>query len=263
MEQGFDWLVIVLIFFGALYVGGPLSTYLKLRQPAEPKPIRLDPTRTPLPDSVRDYFDKVENALRSIGFERIDDLALPGHVRNVAANLRLFVNRENQDSASCTAVYVKVGSTWKMKVRYVNFSTFFRDETVYVTSNTGVLSSFPPRPLVHNNRFPDVRNPMRLYEIHQGIITQGVHTQKKTVPLIDEFHGDGVAYQRWSLKREMEDATSAGCLFLDEARQIYRPTLFGAFTMTWKLLWPWKLVQQMQRKRNAAKILLELGRTGD
>ena len=262
MEQGHDWLVFVLIFVGVLYVGGPLGTYLKLRQSVDPNPIRLDTTRTPLPVAVGNYFDKVEGALRSIGFEPVHDLALPGHMANVAANLRLFVNRENQDSASCTAVYLKAGSTWKMKVQYVQFVTFFRDETVYLTTNSGVLSSFPARPLVHNNRFPDVRNPMRLYEIHQGIIRDESQMQKKTVPLLDQFQGDGAAYQRWSLKREMEDATNAGCFFLDEARHVYRPTLLGAFSMTWKLLWPWKLIQVMQRKRNAARILAELERRG-
>jgi hypothetical protein len=261
MEQNPGWLWMILVFFGVLYVGAPLGTYFKLRQSAEPKPLRLDPNQTPLPEAVGYYFDKVENALASIGFERVDDLALPRQVPNVAANLRLFVNREQGDSASCTAVYVKAGSTWRMKVQYVQFLTFFRDEMVYATSNSGVLSSFPPRPQSHNNRFPKVRNPIRLYEIHQGIIRDESRMQKKTVPLIDEFHGDGVAYQRWSLKRELEDAANAGCLHLDEARQIYRPTLVGAFTMTWKLLWPWKLIQLMQRKRNSARILAELRRT--
>ncbi len=154
MEQGHDWLVFVLIFVGVLYVGGPLGTYLKLRQSVDPNPIRLDTTRTPLPVAVGNYFDKVEGALRSIGFEPVHDLALPGHMANVAANLRLFVNRENQDSASCTAVYLKAGSTWKMKVQYVQFVTFFRDETVYLTTNSGVLSSFPAHPSCTTTDFP-------------------------------------------------------------------------------------------------------------
>jgi hypothetical protein len=261
MEPGYDWLAVVLIFFGVLYVGGPLGTYRRMRQSAEPDPVRLDLTRTPLPDAVRDYFDKVENALRSIGFERIDDLALPGQVPNVAANLRLFVNRENQVSASCTAVYLKVGSNWTKKVQNVSYLTCFHDETAYLTTNSDVLPVFPRRPLLSNNRFPDVRNPMRLYEIHEGIVTQGAQAQKKTVPLIDKFHGDGVAYLRWSIKRELEDATNSGCLYLDEAGKIYRPTLLGAFSMNWKLRWPWKFLRLMQQKRNAARILAELERS--
>jgi hypothetical protein len=145
-----------------------------------------------------------------------------------------------------------------LKVKYVQFITRFNDETIYLTSNSKVLSSFPPRPGYHTNKFAGVDNPIRLYEIHQGIVREPSQTHKKTLLLIEEFQGDGEAYQRWSLKREMEDAANAGCLYLDESSQSYRPTLVGAFTMTWKLLWPWKLFQLQARRRNAARILAEL-----
>jgi len=263
MEHGHDWLVFVLIFVGILYVGGPLLTYAKVRQAAEPDPIQVDTDQSPLPSVVQDYFTRVENALRTCGFERVDDIALPNQVTNVAANVRLFVNRENRDSASCTAAYLRSGQTWNFKVKYVQFLTIFRDETVYVTSNSQVLSSFPPRPGCQNNKFPRLANPVQLYEVHQAIVREPSRMRTKSLPLIDEFQGDGVAYQRWSLKRELQDATNAGCLYLHESTQSYRPTLIGAFMMTWKLLWPWKVLQVRERNRNAARILAEFKRSVD
>jgi hypothetical protein len=43
---------------------------------------------------------------------------------------------------------------------------------------------------------------------------------------------------------------------------MYRPTLLGALSMTWKVPSPRKLVQILQPKRSAARILAELERTG-
>ena len=191
---------------------------------------------------------------------RVGDIALPNQVPNVAANLRFFVNQETADTASCTAVYAHASGTWTMRSRYVQFSTCYHDESVSFTSNCEVASVFPRRPRVRGNRITQVKNPAQLYAVHRWITREPSQTQKKTLPLIDQFNGDVAAYQRWLLIDELKDAAEAGYLYLSESQHAYRATLRGAFLMTWKLLPPFKQIQLLKRKRKADRILAEMRR---
>ena len=178
----------------------------------------------------------------------------------MAANLRFFVNQETADTASCTAVYAHASGTWTMRSRYVQFSTCYHDESVSFTSNCEVASVFPRRPRVRGNRITQVKNPAQLYAVHRWITREPSQTQKKTLPLIDQFNGDVAAYQRWLLIDELKDAAEAGYLYLSESQHAYRATLRGAFLMTWKLLPPFKQIQLLKRKRKADRILAEMRR---
>jgi hypothetical protein len=260
MEPGQEWIIGygILILVALFYLLMPLITYRKIREEADPDPVRIDTHQTPLPPAVRDYFNRVEQILRSCGFKRVDDIAVSSQVPNIAANVRLFVNREKSDMASCTAAYMHVGSTWTMKCQYVQFATRYGDESAYVTSNCDVLLVFPPRPHVHSNQITQVEHAGRLYAVHELITREASRTRKKTLPLFDQFNGDAEAYQRWSIIAELKDATEAGYLYLAESQQAYRPTLLGAVLMTWKLLWPWKQLILLKRQRNAERILAEL-----
>lgn len=45
------------------------------------------------------------------------------------------------------------------------------------------------------------------------------------------------------IRREMRDQLDTGILRLDPDGRYYRPTLFGAFSMTWKLVFPVKQIR--------------------
>jgi hypothetical protein len=236
------WLWVFGVVLGLLYVGAPLFTYLNLRQSANPNVIRLDASQQALlPAGVRDYFLRVENELRNCGFEPVDDVALPSQVNNVAANLRLFVHRENQDVASCTAVYCKIRDMWSERLKYISFTSYFRSGAVYGTSNSTVAGCFPPRPHYRSTKFRKVYRVAELYDLHRVVIDDESRASKKDLPLVDQFAGDAAAFIRWTMLAELEDAANSGCLYLSEEAGAYRPTLIGAITMTWKQLWPWQL----------------------
>lgn len=259
LDEWLAWIGIgIMLLYPVYYLVAPLITYRKLREEADPDPVRIDTHQTPLPPAVRDYFNHVEQILRSSGFKRVDDIAVSGQVPNVAANVRLFVNHEKSDMASCTAMYANVGSTWTMKSQYVQFATCYCDESTYVTSNCEIIPIFPPRPRVHINQITRVTHPDRLYAVHELITREASRTQKKTLPLIEQFNGDAEAYQRSTMIDELKDAAQAGYLYLAESQQVYRATLIGAVLMTWKLLWPWKQLKLSMRERNADRILAQL-----
>ncbi len=241
---------------GLLYVGGPFLIYLIHRQSADPQVVRLDATqRELLPGAIREYFQCVEEELRGRGFEPVDDVAVPSQIRSVAANLRLFVHQANQDVGGCTAIYSKVGDTWSERLRYVFFSTYFQSGNSYGTLNSTVAGCFPKRPHHHTVKFRKVKGAAELYALHQQVIAD--ERSKKVVPLLDQFAGDAAAYLRWTMLAEMQDAANSGCLQLSEKAGKYRPTVVGAITMTWKLLWPWKMLLVWAENKRAAQILAQ------
>ncbi|HEV3302480.1 MAG TPA: hypothetical protein VG055_22685 [Planctomycetaceae bacterium] len=250
------WFLLVLGVVAFLYLGGPLLTYVNLRQSADPNVVRLEATQQALlPAGIRNYLERVENELRVCGFERVDDVALPNQVRNVAANLRLFLHRENQDFASCTAAYSKIGNTWGERLKYVAFTTYFRNGTTFGTSNLSIPGCFPPRPNYRSTKFRTVQSAGELYELHRAVISDEARTGTKELPLLDRFGGDAAAYIRWTMLAEMQDATNSGCLYLNEKEGKYVPTVIGAIVMTWKQLWPWKLFLVRANDKKAAEIV--------
>jgi hypothetical protein len=145
-----------------------------------------------------------------------------------------------------------------LKAKCVEFETFYSDESVILTSNSEVASIFPRRPRVRRNHITKVKDPARLYEVHEWLLCKYAPTPKKALPLVDRFNGDAVAYQRCSTIDVLNDAADAGYLYLSESQQAYRATLLGAALMTWKLLPPWKQLQLLKRKRTADQILADL-----
>ena len=64
-----------------------------------------------------------------------------------------------------------------------------------------------------------------------------------------------------AFRESYEAAQEAGYIRLDWNGEHYVPTLKGAFLMTWKELWPWKMIREKQMEKNAREILGRLGRS--
>ena len=77
--------------------------------------------------------------------------------------------------------------------------------------------------------------------------------------LDESFGGDEVAYLQACMKEEFEHATKIGYMRLGLGETFYRPTLRGAYLMTWKELPPFKQWRARRARAWAERIMEDAG----
>ncbi|NLY02716.1 MAG: hypothetical protein GXY83_42225 [Rhodopirellula sp.] len=224
---------------------------LRFRTPAEVVPI--DPRREPLPDSVRQYFDQAYHALTDAGFELVGVMALPSLLPNVQSLLALYANRAACDMAMSTFIVAEGG---RMQARYVEFVTRFSDGVVVQTNNSNQLGSFKPLPGQHTLQFWDVQDFAYLYQLHRLAVDRFRRSGQPVFRLDSEFGGDAAEFvSRVALEESFEEQIGTG--YLVRTANGYRPSVKGAWLMSWQELWPWKAVRRWQTGRRARQFLRE------
>jgi hypothetical protein len=250
-------LAVALIVLLVRYVGGPLLIHRTLKMAAEPRLIPFALDHPSLPPEVARDFDTVTEQLRPAGFEPVAGLALPGQVPNVRSILLLLANRPARDAALASVMYADNPTGPPRRVSYVEFVSAFRDGTVVLTNNAPQRGTFGPRPTHTVVRFPAVQEADALYRLHQALVERHPGGIKR-LRLDEEFGGDAQAWMAASMGEEMEAQHKTGYLYLSQQEQVYRPTLKGAFLMTWKLMWPATAIRRRRDERQAAQFLAEL-----
>src|SRR3954447_11802454 len=133
----FAWLITpaaILIGLALLfYVVFPIVIRFTLRQSAEPELEVLEADDPDLPKPVVRHFRTVTKALRPLGFEVVEGLALPYQTPRVRALVLLFANRARKDLALATVMYAATPEGTQLKTAYVEIVTRFRDGTLVQT----------------------------------------------------------------------------------------------------------------------------------
>ncbi len=236
-----------LLYFAAfMYLGAPLIIYLTQRQNANPRlePAGTDPSASP----VLAPLAAATRAIQELGFELIGCYGL-SLTANVTTFLSYLIHRGNGDLAIVAHLATPVKT-----VDMAEFGTRFVDGGTLTTGNSttpGVYLRPPNKPVY---RFPGERDLAKLYRYHQLLIQRDKGSQKKDVPAQGK-EGERLVE---ALRREMNDQVPAGILQTDG--QTFRPTLKGAYYMTWRLLFPVKQIRLAliaSRTRALAKALEE------
>jgi hypothetical protein len=261
----FDWigpgiLCVLAVLVLLPYVVGPLLIKLTLKQSDEPELTQLPLDDPKFPKSVTAHFRKVTEALRPAGFEPAAALGMPNQVPKVSARLLLLANRRTKDAAAVTLIYADEEGFTLVKTSYVEFISRFRDGTLVQTNNSEELNAFARRPGQFTTQLPLVREPERLYRLHQALAERHGGGSGKVLRLDEEFRGDATAYLSRAIVEELEGQIDTGYMYYVESEGQFRPTLKGAFLMTWGLLWPFTALRRMRRDREARRIIGELER---
>jgi hypothetical protein len=66
----------------------------------------------------------------------------------------------------------------------------------------------------------------------------------------DEIHALSTSFTK-TLMRQVE----FGYLYLDEAANVFRPTVKGAILMTWKIAWPTGMIKRALIRRKARQLM--------
>jgi len=262
-----DWLDLIPLGFWLLvgvagyFVLLPLPILFTQKMAASPQIVEYDAATSTPPRAIADYFARCAAGLRACGFRRLSSVALPDPVPNVRAILELYVHEANRDTAMVTAVFGIVPGTPTLQTRYVEFISDFPEHELRMiqTNNNLEVGAFPDMPDAPTFRFPHVVDVERLYRLHRELVDHHARTAAKSLPVLDRFHGDVTDYMRTKVIRESyERQVETGYLRYDRDRDCFRPTVSGAYKMTWKLMWPAKPLIQHGYRKDGRRLEAEL-----
>lgn len=244
-----------------VYIGFPILILKTQRLEASPRLLKFEVDDYDWPREIKKLFTSSQKALEAEGFESVGGFFLPSAANNVKTALILFVNRESRDGAMATAMYGDQPDG--PRTLYVEFSTRFADGRTVNTLNSKTLGSFPTREGVTTTRLPSIKDARNLYRIHKALMQEVVGAKAKKVLKLDaEFGGDAAQYlQEAAFRESYEAAEEAGYIRLDFGGEHFVPTVKGAFLMTWRELWPWKMIREQQMRTTERKVLERLGRS--
>ncbi len=249
----------LIAFFVALFYGVmPFLILFTVRMAPRKGLESFDPDDPELLDQFTGQAKGARRRLEELGFETLTGIFAPSIASNVKAVLVTLIDRRTCDFATIVMAFVRDPATgnWKFHRQFLTCFTKYRDGSVVATRNAKDLSSFPPRPNSTTYSLPSVKSASRLIAIHQ-CAKRRHHGSEPILRHEVEFRGDLLEYFAVSSEEEMSDAIEAG--YLRELQDgVYRPTLKGAFLMTWKELWPWKWLRQLRVKALEKQLLNEL-----
>jgi hypothetical protein len=255
---GSGWTLPALIGGGIvvlMYVVAPLMVKRSQYHKAERE---LQPTLLEdLNATARDGMRRAVHDLRSEGFEVVGNYTTKGSVPGSTAVMVLFIRRASGDFAEgffvATQNKESYNEVWTVAIR-----TRFADGLEIATVSSPSATIFPVNPT------QDVINPYwikdsrLLYAIHRARVeASGRAGQHRVLPP----PGGEPDFLRAEHRRELRRVADAGYFWLDEPAGKYRPTLKGAYLMTWRLLWPLKGLRAAARRRKARRELQRLGFT--
>jgi hypothetical protein len=235
------WLIYIfaIILFLPLilqYIYCPIVIYFKHYHLANPQfiPIEIEAARWQLPASYYEHID----TLQALGFTPVAHLFTDGQVDSTTVFLTLFMNSIHRETAMVTQIECQM-PFYQSSAHYIEFCTEFDDGYELNTNNFHLPNAYRSIPEKEVYRMRKIKDPQTLYSIHRYLVGE-----KPGVVRILPSAGNEVHKLCLSIQRDLNKQVEVGNLYLDEVSQKYRPTWIGAFLMTWKLVWPIRLIRQ-------------------
>ncbi len=226
--------------------------------------VSINPEGPGIPREVSAYYRHAVARLTPLGFKPVLSYSMTNPVPNAIGFATVFKNDRSSEVATIVnsfvtsevAHIVNSFASSGINTSLLLFRTDFADGTMVTTNNNNTPSYLPtPRPPVRVFAFPQVRDPGRLYEVHQAVVGQFDGGSPRRDPIGD----DPDAYLKRSQQREQARYLACGYHYLDETKGVQRLTWKGAFMSALKLIWPVKQIRKAWRLWKAAKMLRELG----
>jgi hypothetical protein len=254
-HSNFEWLRALVLpcsaFVVFIYGAAPLIIKFLISQRAE-----IDPKPTLVEDLTGDSRERVGHLVRELsamGFRVIANTRENSGMPRVLGIQLLFVQPEAQDLAYgiVTAAGVGLVRTWS-----IAFETRFADGMRIITVSSRSPSVFPSDPDRDVINVDWIVQPAELYAIHRARVMQsGRSHDARELPT----PGHEIEYLKQEWRDELARVAVAGYFRLGRGRRSYRATVKGAYVMTWRLMWPMKQLRIWARRREARKVLRELG----
>jgi hypothetical protein len=245
--------VFIFLFFMVAYpyVVGPLVVRFSQKYSASPQVEQVGADA--FCPELAAYFGWFAACLAPLGFAPAAYLRLTDAATRTEIRFLILTNESARESAA--AYELKGKGPVQTFSRQFEFCTEFVNGDEIGTHNSGIGYVMKPHPKKRLFRFPGVRDPRTLHRAHRRLVERHRPAAEPFVPTRGTEHLHIAHGFEKTFKRQVE----FGYFFLDEAEGVYRPTLKGAFLMSWKLLWPVKQAREALARRSANVMLRRLG----
>jgi len=247
-----DALPAVLGLIGFWYVVVPLLVWNGLRADAVKRMEPFDPSRHFASPQVVAFLRDNIAALADQQFRQVADLMNAGGKTTMRIVLLL-----HPDGAVATIAVVSNQQGSALPV--VEFTAELDGGTVLDVSNVRTPPVFAPQAWHVTYRFPEVRDPVRLYRVFQAMLQRRFGSRSMAQR---DVASDPARFLAQAMDKECRGQVAAGYHRLNERTGGYEPTLKGAYLMTWKLQFPFKQIRAERLRSKARQLLRELGMEG-
>ncbi len=240
-------LIGLLCILAMVYLGAPLVILFTMT--TSPAPRFDEMTAYNTPPAAQQYINSMFYAIADLGFDGVGGYVMGAHFKNVVSYLTMSSNAARQVTAVVHVCCTLVSDEWKLQSSSVEFSTRYADKTVIDTNNVAI-PSVQRRVSSHKVfKFPEENDVARLFRMHCAIEDRFGPQLPKCLP----EKGGELAALKDDLRESCDVQTRLGMMRWDARGEVYRPTVFGAFYMTWRLLFPLKqILAQMEKSRARA-----------
>jgi hypothetical protein len=250
-------LILLALFVGLPYVVMPLVILFVQKMDANPKLLPL--LAAEIPAEVLPKLKGNTETLESLGFTAEAYLSMPQQMANIRAFVVLLTEQKTGDRASAITIIAKQSDGKAQINNYVEFSTRFESDILVNTYNSTVIGSFDP--LLNEKKivFAGMSDLRKMYQLHRFIIERVAEIGPSDPPKRHDPQ-KAAEFMATAMQRSYDDQVGTGLLRKDAPAGVYRPTLLGAFKMTWRLLPPLKQILTRKRDALAKKVLADFER---
>jgi len=245
------------IMFVFVYILGPIQ--VKFRQSTKVRPPMQPYDPATLPPEAASFFYNSVQALVGAGFTVIDYVMKPGAHPLVTPVIVYMVHRTYGDRVAVACFYSTVNGVTTIKNNSIFCQRNFSDGTIVSTTHlppTGTYGCYKTRPYVTGTRISHTSDAAELYRIHCFAVAK--HAGHKTA-LVPPVGGELEAFEESDADVNNFQVKS-GILQLNRTQTAYVPTWFGAYYMTWSLLWPFKQMRAADSRAKCRKLMADYAR---
>lgn len=239
---------IAFLLWASMFVIAPVLLRFKTKQSTSPGFVGVDPSA--LPADVSDFFSRVAEAMRGLGFGVVGPFRLEAGIDNVEAYTLFFRNTVAGDMAAAAALHSNA-----LKLHYVEFYTELEDHRCFSTINCPEAGIYKRHPEMYSFSFPEVEHPAALYDLHRRLLWR--HAPGARGLLASE--GMEAIYYAHLMRKVNMAQVDNGYYYVDEG-DVMRPTWKGATLGAWKLLPPVRSIRKAWLMAHGRKTMAELSR---
>ncbi|HEX5831715.1 MAG TPA: hypothetical protein VFY16_12090 [Gemmatimonadaceae bacterium] len=242
------WWAAVLVVVTMAYWLGPVLVYVTQRTPAEPRLELLAPNDPSIPVVLRDRLEARARELATEGFASIGLLNGGATYPGLVGYVQHFRHATERDLAHVLVIGRRAEPV-TLVGEVVGFSRRRADGSYVRTTNLAQTPTYPPMHQHDTVRLPGLRDLSRLYRVHRhragGLRGEAPETL------------DAVAFQTAIEQEVLQYQQHLGYWRRvdDPEEPVLRPTLKGALLMTWRLLPPWRQIEERTTARRARALL--------
>lgn len=243
-------LIGVLVLILGYYVGIPLLCYQTQRMSGQPRyeEVRLDE----IDEEVAESLMQATRPVIDLGFQE----PLIFHTDDAVSNVDLYsIVLVDRTLGHVAVLAVIVGTLVPSNVKLiVEFSTSYESGESFDTLCSDVLPAFSPSPKSVLTHLIDPVSIPLLYRLHCHIVNKHSLTNPKVFA-----PGKALKYlTEEGYKKVFEEQEKRG--ILSKRGHEFRPTLLGAFIISWGVLFPFSWIRRLRLRQNQARLLAEYER---